>query len=857
MIDLSSERQQVILSALLHDIGKFLHKSNGFVEDSFKSSDEYFKYKSYKHPFVSAFFVDILEKSNIIKNSDITKQLVRCHHESHFHKDTGMHVDDISDLRVRTLAYLVSSADSFSSKERRKEQEKDANYKEKLLDNIFSHVSLEKNKSEIQKHQYKTLDFDNIFTNSDIKNANINSQFNLIQDFFALLKILEKASDFNVFFTNLLFILQKYLTFVPSDTTKEISDISLYDHLKATAALALASYDYHVYHDSLDIKSVSNKDEHKFILVSGTIEGIQKYIYSIESDTSAAKKLRAKSFYLSIFTDVMAHRLLDELNLTEANLLLSAGSKFTLVAPNIPYITDKIKSIKNELEKYMYENFSAELFLNLDYCPCTGTETINFNETLKSINDRLEVNKFNRFSNLIIENPIFQEQLNYGNLCPECKKNHIPKSMKDSSCEHCSKEKKIGELIPKIRYIAIGKGTVNDDQSINFFSDTPYFCYLAKNIDEIRNITAKLIVVYDLENESQIEALVPNYKRYFGNYVAKETQKDRLVIKSFEDIAKCSTGVNNLGVLKMDVDNLGAIFYQGLIPNKAEDINYTSVSRVSTMSRLFEIFFAGYISDYFKNTKLYSPLKNKPEIVADLSNNYIVYAGGDDLLIIGPWNEIIYTAKFIKDKFTEFTSFNKDLTISGGISLGKSGTPVRYLVSMADEALEQSKNAGKNALTVFGKTISWDDFDEVFEFAEFFYDSFETKNTSDNKSNTKGYYNQSFAYRLLEYTNMMEDYVDNESIESLMYISKFSYDIERNLIEKIAKDMKNSQGKSLKPTIKEDRELIFKHPQIAKLVEIFNNEETGGIPDVGDFGYEYMRVILNYAIRKNREIGGV
>ena len=104
---------------------------------------------------------------------------------------------------------------------------------------------------------------------------------------------------------------------------------------------------------------------------------------------------------------------------------------------------------------------------------------------------------------------------------------------------------------------------------------------------------------------------------------------------------------------------------------------------------------------------------------------------------------------------------------------------------------------------------------------------------------------------------MMEDYVDNESIESLMYISKFSYDIERNLIEKIAKDMKNSQGKSLKPTIKEDRELIFKHPQIAKLVEIFNNEETGGIPDVGDFGYEYMRVILNYAIRKNREIGGV
>lgn len=44
MIDLSSERQQVILSALLHDIGKFLHKSNGFVEgknpDSIKTRIE-------------------------------------------------------------------------------------------------------------------------------------------------------------------------------------------------------------------------------------------------------------------------------------------------------------------------------------------------------------------------------------------------------------------------------------------------------------------------------------------------------------------------------------------------------------------------------------------------------------------------------------------------------------------------------------------------------------------------------------------------------------------------------------------------------------------------------------------------
>ena len=83
-----------------------------------------------------------------------------------------------------------------------------------------------------------------------------------------------------------------------------------------------------------------------------------------------------------------------------------------------------------------------------------------------------------------------------------------------------------------------------------------------------------------------------------------------------------------------------------------------------------------------------------------------------------------------------------------------------------------------------------------------------------------------------------------------MYLSKFSYDLERNIISKVAKSLR------LDATKETDRAKIFQREEVKRLVNVFNNPETGGIPDEGDFGYEYMRVVLNYAIMKNRKVGG-
>ena len=132
----------------------------------------------------------------------------------------------------------------------------------------------------------------------------------------------------------------------------------------------------------------------------------------------------------------------------------------------------------------------------------------------------------------------------------------------------------------------------------------------------------------------------------------------------------------------------------------------------------------------------------------------------------------------------------------------------------------------------------WDDFEEVFEYAEFFYRMMQEKT-----------YSQSFIYRLLEYTQMMESFVETEDPSELIYISKFAYDLERNVIDRVAKKY------SLKSTDFNQRAKLLQKPEIRRLTDIFNNEDIGGVPDEMDFAYKYTRLILNYAVRKNRETG--
>lgn len=157
-------------------------------------------------------------------------------------------------------------------------------------------------------------------------------------------------------------------------------------------------------------------------------------------------------------------------------------------------------------------------------------------------------------------------------------------------------------------------------------------------------------------------------------------------------MANRSRGRKVLGYLKADVDNLGSLFVYGLRDNQADR---NSISRIATMSRMLDLFFSGRV-----------------EQLLNIQFNlcYTVYSGGDDLLIVGPWNEIVDFAVTVQDDFRKFTNQNENVTISAGISLLKPGIPVSRSVMSADAALEESKERvlkgeieGRDQLSLLGK----------------------------------------------------------------------------------------------------------------------------------------------------------
>jgi CRISPR-associated protein Csm1 len=102
------------------------------------------------------------------------------------------------------------------------------------------------------------------------------------------------------------------------------------------------------------------------------------------------------------------------------------------------------------------------------------------------------------------------------------------------------------------------------------------------------------------------------------------------------------------------------------------------------------------------------------------------YSGGDDLFIVGAWNQLVDLACRVREDFKTFTCHNPDITISGGIFLCNGKFPIhqaaqhtKYLLenlAKNNETMEaglDGKITQRNALAIFNHRVPWGDFLEL------------------------------------------------------------------------------------------------------------------------------------------------
>lgn len=639
------------------------------------------------------------------------------------------------------------------------------NFKQVPFFSIFNSLQVE-SKGEIDKknkgnlHTAYTphkLNIENVFPN-EIKQDEITSlqadYKTLWDDFIAELNHENFPTDsFSGFEETLVALLKKYTWSIPSDTTS-MANVSLFDHSKTTAAFADCLYEYfgknkdafEPYEPTRPI--VLKNKTYPVALYGFDVSGIQSFIYDI-ANKKAAKSLKGRSFYLQLLVESIIQRLFSDkvIKAKSANILYAAGGKFYVLLPNTLEVKDAIDKLKKEIEEELWEQHKGKLSVNIAGVAFAYRNKKEDNEykmwieieneesdkqhTLgdlwKTLSDRISKQKEQKFKSVLINDydnffgdgknlkvggdvqicVVTGEELNETNWAVY---NHeeIEKDKKNGkiySTKAVLEQTELGTALKDVDYIITFKDLNQTSEYLNKRSKAKitvlgvdYYLFdkleLISDDAEFRKITSADVSRVRMINKLNFLAaplkgqkVSYGFLLYGGN---KQAENEFNKEKTFEDLAKTETSENTLlGILRMDIDNLGMLFMNGLA-----DKNKT-FSAYSTMSFMLDLFFSGYLNE----------LRNTDNFKDDVN---ILYSGGDDLFVVGRWDKTIEFAKQVRQKFKEYTN-RDDIGISGGIAFVHEKFPISKAAEMAGDYEKMSKHfTGKDAITFFGETVSWE-----------------------------------------------------------------------------------------------------------------------------------------------------
>ena len=654
---MTEEKIQLIVGGLLHDIGKVIYRH----KDGRKHS-------------VSGY--DFLKQEAHIENPAVL-DAVKYHHGAQL---KSAHID------ADSFAYIIYIADNIaSSTDRRKNDGEEFGFEMSApLEPVFN--ILNKNAQKLYYHRGTLEEGTGINYPTEEKEAfDEHFYYKIRQNLLDNLLGLEWKKEY---INSLLEILEANLAFVPSSTAKdELADISLYDHLKLTAAIGSCIYDYLKEKEITDFRSALFQNasefykENAFILFSMDVSGIQSFIYTIHSE-GALRTLRARSFYLEIMMEHIVDTLLERLGLSRANLIYSGGGHCYLLLPNTEKTRDIAGEFERELNQWLLEQFDISLYVAVGSAPCSADSLKNnpagsYGDIFRTISNAISEKKSGRYTkeqilwlNKRAEKDVTRE-------CKVCKR--LGKLNEENLCEVCAA---VAGLSKNVLYSDFFAVTAEKESGA---LELPFEAYLiAEKEDKLRKRIR--------EAKKPLRVYGKN-KLFSGKYVsAKLWVGDYTTGETFEELAGQSDGIERIGVLRADVDNLGRAFVSGFERDDNGDL-YVTLSRTAVLSRQLSMFFKYHINEILRNPRYFlNGTKEGGRRAA------IVYSGGDDLFIVGAWNDVLELSVDIREAFLRYTQGT--LSISAGIGVYPPGFPAHVMADEVAGLEEDSKSLPqKNAVT--------------------------------------------------------------------------------------------------------------------------------------------------------------
>lgn len=509
----------------------------------------------------------------------------------------------------------------------------------------------------------------------------------------------------------------------------ECADVSLFDDIRI----------------KLVTQSVGSSVEFPFLLVKGGVSGIQDFIYSVSDNLSSqvgegthrAKKLRGRSFYISLLNDTIADALVHRMGLTEPHVLYCGGGHFTILVPNEPSVVDALEEMRHKINTFLLDCFQLRLTLVLEYVEAPGTIADNFSDTYLLLEQKIVRSKKQKALTLIdsfdrifdcsdFTEKVREQEEQYRNIGGSIARGCLLVEVFDADC------------IISMERVTVVHFAELDMQWI-ILEDSGSLGAVLEALDgkKTRIFTLgepeSFLQPIETAVASGVTAVAFGFK-FFGNFAPRSDQDNEFGgICDFETLARKGIDRDSyplLSVMRLDVDNLGAIFSFGL----SDRSNITSLYHVATLSRELILFLCHHV--------------NK---VAEKYSCYVTYSGGDDAFIVGSWINIIEFARELYRDFRSFSCGNQHLTFSAGIVQCNSHYPILQAGYEAGKKEAEAKNHDffsggqqdqKNAVCIFDKVLRWDVLIEQLLFAERCYELFDP-------DSSKRTYSRSLLHKIL------------------------------------------------------------------------------------------------------------
>lgn len=710
-----------VLSALLHDVGKLGWRAEG-------SSGKY------RHEYFSKQFIQELKNipsfsNNIVLDLDGLSEIVYNHHSQYAER---------KDLppENKLILPIISEADRKSSM-----MEREWSYEEspeEPLESIFNRICIcEKHpgagNSTTDHHQESAYlpsvyEINKIFPvdKSSVSIGDLRSRSKELWD-----RLREESrllpGGAEALANTVYFLLKKYVSFTLSAGYRSRPSVPLLDHLKSTAAIAACIY---LYSKRRSVSPTQLK-ESPYTLILGDMSGIQDFIFKTfsheQSRKGAVKRLRGRSIEVALIMDAAAHLLLEELGLFEFNILWCTGGQFAILAPKTP--DETVERISKRINKELWDKFGEQLYLSIASTNCSLESKDELGEKLRECTEILDEKKSRKFIEVLEESESFfgtSASLPEGR-CHSCGRDLKVSENSEGLCSACREQESIGQKSVKKGFLWRTREIPGADFSFAGFS------YKFLDEDDIPEVKEGFIYSINstdfLRNRAGDD--VSRGFIFMGNVVPLIGSE----ILSFDYLSKMSKGADKLGLAKGDVDNLGKIMHSGMDP--------VMIWSTSMLSSLLDAFFAGYLNEILGRYNTYEICENcnhnfeklrmseSPVIeiasedehgnkivrrfikwwmlrggyASEIEKNlcgkckstktsviYTNYSGGDDFLVIGPWDAVLEASIEIREEFRKLTSDNPDVGLSIGYTITDSKSPMLITVGQLSSRLSQAKD---------------------------------------------------------------------------------------------------------------------------------------------------------------------